>query len=250
MKKGYEKRFNPGDIVYWCHQRGHTYTVHYGMVDEQFSDRVYIDYLSMRERRKINGIPIGEYNNVEQRYKKLPKGWTYNTQLHEITYEDMTDDEKKFILDIRNPESIKEAFGKGYLVKDNTIFHGIIEDEITKEGYRTLKKYPMYIYHADHATIRPDKVYFTYEEAAKEVENNKAEFYRQAGLSDYDWSVEQIDKTLNKWKTFHDISDEELKRYRDWILELENLEDVEVRIYQGHLQWKYWNKKRWMFIEP
>ena len=36
MRTGYDKRFNKGDIVYWCHQCGHEYSVHYGMVDEQF----------------------------------------------------------------------------------------------------------------------------------------------------------------------------------------------------------------------
>ena len=50
------------------------------MVDEQFSDAIVIDYLVLRERRLVNGIPIDEFES-ETKYKKLPKGWRYNTKL-------------------------------------------------------------------------------------------------------------------------------------------------------------------------
>lgn len=46
------KRFEKGEIVYWCHQRGYEYSVHYGMVDEQYHNCVYVDYLEPRERRR------------------------------------------------------------------------------------------------------------------------------------------------------------------------------------------------------
>lgn len=248
MEKGYEKRFKQGDIVYWCHQKGHEYSVHYGMVDEQFSNAVVIDYLEFRERRRVNGIPINEFKS-EERYKKLPKGWTYSTDLFEITWDDFTEEEKELKSSVANPVSIKEAYDKGLLVKSNTIFHGVIEAEITKQGYRIVKKYPMYKDHIDHVSVRPDKVYFTYEEAKKEVDDNIAEFNRQANLSDYDWSVEQIDKDLNLWKGMYAIPEKEVQRYRDWLLELDNVEDVETRVYRGNIQWKYWKNKRWNFIE-
>lgn len=248
MKAGYEKRFNQGDIVYWCHQRGHEYSVHYGMVDEQFSDAVCIDYIVPRERRLVDGVPINEFES-EQRYRKLPKGWSYDTKLFEITYEPLTADEIAFKIDITNPETLKSAYEKGYLVKDNSIFHGQIEDEITKDGFRIVKKYPRDLHHIDHTSVRPDKVYFTYEEAKKEVEDNIAEFHRQASLSDYDWSVEQIDKTLNLWKSLSGASENEVKQYRDWLLSMSNVEDIEVRLSGGNIQWKYWKNKRWMNIE-
>ena len=31
-----DKRFESGEIVFWCHQCGHKYSVHYGMIDEQY----------------------------------------------------------------------------------------------------------------------------------------------------------------------------------------------------------------------
>lgn len=249
MKAGFEKRFYPGNIVYWCHHAGNAgYSVKYGMVDEQFSDAVVIDYLAPRERRRVDGVPIDEFEN-EQRYRKLPKGWKYDTRLFELTWDDPTPEEKKFKLDIANPETIKEAYSKGFLVKDSTIFHGTIEEEITKEGFRIVKKYPMWQHHIDHVSVRPDKVYFTYEEAKKEVKDHVSEFHRQAYLSDYGWSVEQIDKTLDRWKGISSASDKEVEEYRNWLLGMKNVEDIETRIFGGHIQWKYWKNKRWNYIE-
>ncbi len=248
MRTGYEKRFYKGDIVYWCHQEGHRYSVRWGMVSEQFSDVVVIDYLVPRERRLVNGVPIDEFES-EQRYKKLPKGWSYDTQLYEITYEPLTEDEIAFKIDITNPDTLKIAYKKGYLVKDSTIFHGQIEENITKDGYRIVKKYPQWQHHIAYTSVKPNKVRLTYEEAKKEVDDNIAEFNRQANLSDYDWSVEQINKTLGFLKRFHDASDDEVNQYRDWLLAMDNVEDIEVRIFGGNIQWKYWKNKRWMNIE-
>lgn len=249
MRNGYEKRFAQGDIVYWCHQEGHKYSVHYGMVDEQFSDAVCIDYLHHRENRFVNGIPIDEFES-EYKYKKLPKGWNYDTKLFEITYGDFEClVEQCASIDIKNPKSIKAAYEKGILVKDSTIFYGDIEAEITKEGYRIVKKYPMWKHHISYTSIRPDKVYFTYKEAKDEVDANIAEFYRQAELSDYDWSVEHIDMELVRWQTLNGVSNEEKNKYRNWLLSMDKVEDIEVRIFNGEIQWKYDKNKKWRNIE-
>lgn len=76
------KRFNHGDIVYWCHHNGNAnYNVNFGIVDEQFSDgMVWVDYISQKERRLVDGIPLEEFES-EIRFRKLPKGWTYNIKL-------------------------------------------------------------------------------------------------------------------------------------------------------------------------
>lgn len=217
------------------------------MVDEQFSRSVvYVDYLAPKERRLVNGIPIDEFKS-ESKYKKLPKGWwNYDTRLFEITSEDIDEDIKTYKLDVRNPDSVKKAYDNGLLVKKNTIFDGEIDAEITKDGYRIVKKYPPYRNNITSISIRPNKLYTTYEEAEKEVDDNIVEFIRQSELSDYEWSVEQIDKTLNRCYGKTDI---EKKQYRDWLLEMDRVEDIEVRTIGGEIQWKYWDKKRWSNIE-
>ena len=247
MEEKHRKRFNQGDIVYWCSQNGHKYSVKYGMVDEEFSDAVYVDYIVPRERRLVNGIPIVDF--TDDKYKKLPKGWNYNTRLYEITYEELAEEEKEFVIDIKNPENLRLAYEKGYFVKDKEIFHGKIDEEITKDGYRIVKRFPMFTCHIAYTTVKRHKLYFTYDEANKEVESNIKEFYRQANLSDYEWSVEQIDNTLHYLQGIKGLTDNEIKQYRDWILSLKNVEDIEVRLSGGNLQWKYWKNKKWNYID-
>ena len=64
-----DKRFESGEIVFWCHQHGHEYSVHYGMVDEQYGFDVYVDYLEPKERRRIH------FGNVEWRKWEKHKKW-------------------------------------------------------------------------------------------------------------------------------------------------------------------------------
>lgn len=240
------KRFNKGDIVYWCGREGHHFSVKWCMVDEQF-DRsiVYVDYLSPKETRLVNGIPIDEFES-EEKFKKLPKSWSYDTRLYEITN---TDELKDIPFDITNPELIKDLYEKGLLVKDSKLFHGVIEEEITNQGYRLRKTYPMWHRHISYTSIYPDKLYDNYSDAKKEVDENIAELHRQANLTDYEWSVEQIDNILNRWQGLYDISDLDKAEYRDWLLKLDDIEDIEVRLYDGDIQWKYWKNKRWSNIE-
>lgn len=51
-----------------------------------------------------------------------------------------------------------------------------------------------------YQTILCHELYRTYKEAKKEVDENIEEFIRQSNLTDYEWSVEQIDKNLLRWK--------------------------------------------------
>lgn len=217
------------------------------MVDEHFSDAVIVDYLVPRERRLINGIPIDEF--VDEKYHKLPKGWSWNTELFKITYEDLTDEEKNYTFEIDNPCSIKAAYDKRFLVKDKTIFHGIVEEEITKDGYRIVKKYPACLHHIDHVSIYPFKVYDNYQDAKNEVDKNIQIFIDQAAMSDYEWSVLHIKKKVDKWKVLNSTSDGEAKQYLEWLLNLDDVENIETRINQCQIQWKHCGNKRWNYIE-
>lgn len=247
IQKGFEKRFNHGDIVYWCNRSGNEYSVKYGRVDEQFSDAVCIDLLEPKETRYIDGVPIDEFKE-ELKYRKLPKGWTYNTKLFNLEWRIDPEDEKLFnelCVRIDDPESIKKAYEVGLFVKSDNIFHGHIETDITKEGYRVIKKYPMWQHYITHVSIRPDKVYITYQEAKTEVDEHFAALERMANMSEYDWAVELIDQTLNQWKTYQNATDEEVNAYREWLLSMKNVEDIETRMSLGNIQWKYLKNKKW-----
>lgn len=72
IKEGFENRFSKGDIVYWCEREGGKYTVRFGVVEDQYSDGVYINFLELRERRRIDGIPLDEFRKTCHlaKYKK------------------------------------------------------------------------------------------------------------------------------------------------------------------------------------
>lgn len=241
--------FEPDTIVYWCHNNGGgRYDVCYGIVREQWFEKVMVDFLAPRERRRINGVPVKEFEGDKER-KKLPKGWGCNTKLYEITYDELSSEEKEFCLDICNPDSIKEAYSKGYLVKKSEIYQGGFNDDITKDGYKVVKTWLGVKYAPDDVTIEPYRLYFNYEDAKKEVDDNIAEFERQANLSDYDWSVEQIDKTLARWVYVRCKTMDEVERYRDYLLSQKDVENIVIRDWCGDIQWKYDHNRKWNNID-
>lgn len=244
---GIEYRFQPGDVAYWHRQHGNFHYVEYGIVDEQFSDAVCVDLLEPVECRYIDGVPL---NNVPAvgKWHKLPKGWTYNTKLFEIEWKP-DPATKDFKFNIRDPECIKEAFKRGYLIKRVNKFMGTIETEISKEGWRIVKKYEAFKPIIFSASIRPYECYTTYEEAQKEIDDYNAELERQASLSDYEWSVELIDKDLDCWAKLYTIPQDTKLKYREWLLAMDNVEDLETRINMGSVEWKYSKNKKWRSIE-
>lgn len=249
MIKISQKRYNEGDIIYFPEltSKG-KYEVKWGMVDEQFHDAICIDFLEPKECRYVDGVPIDEFikDCNQKKRKKLPKGWTWNTELFKLEWKrDPKDEELMKGFSIDKPEDIKKAYDLGLLVKSDTIFHGNIDTDITKEGYRVIVKYPMWQHVRTHTSVYPFNAYSTYDEAKEVVDKNNAEIERQASLSDYDWSVEQIDKTLSRYQKLTDEPDHIIEKYRKFILNLSCVEDVETRISDGNIQWKYWKHKKW-----
>lgn len=242
------KRFDEGEIVYWHRQRGNDHFVSWGVVDEQFSDAVCIDLYKPKECRYVNGVFIDEIPACGE-WNKLPKGWSYDTKLIDIEW--IADDyTKNYIIDITNPENLKQAIADGMLVKANQIFSGAIETEISKSGWRIVKKYPNSIFDdVTYVSVHPNDLYLSYEEAQAEIDAYNAELQRQANLTDYEWSVELIDKELNRWAYIYGIPEDTKLKYKSWLLNQDNVEDIEVRISGGSPQWKYDRNRKWRNIE-
>lgn len=51
------------------------------------------------------------------------------------------------------------------------------------------------------------------------------------------------------WKAFNDASDKEVKAYRNWLLGMKGVENIETRLRGNEIQWKYWKNTRWNYIE-
>ena len=237
------------DVVYFLkYDSQHLPYVAFGVVDEIFHDVVYVDYVELPDTRTVTekNIPIKEFVS-EQRYRKLPKGWTYSTDLENIRWHDTSDNWLR-THSIEDPEAIKEGLALGELVKakNNTRCHKI-ESEITKEGYRLVKKYDSS--HRLYTILHWYEIYATYEEAKNAKEAYIEELKRQASLTDEEWSIEQIEKELSRWKKIYDVSDLDYNYVRDMLLAMDHIEDLEVRLFGGCIEWKYWKNKKWHTID-
>lgn len=248
-----DKNWQVGDIVYWVHKDGWEPRVQWGRIDEVFTDGLCVDYLEPCERRSVNGIPIDEFES-DTHYRKLPNNWkilSSTEDLIKITYEPYP--LKLNLIRYDDPEQIKEAYEAGLLVKASSIFKGEITTDITEKGYRVIKRYPVWYMSSPHrpntATLTYDEAYRTYVEAMDKCTAFYLELQRQAALSDLEWSIEQIDKTLKQWKTLYGKTDEEYATIRNRILNMGDIENLEVRLADGCIQWKYWKNKKWHDIE-
>ncbi len=146
---------------------------------------------------------------------------------------------------------MQEAIQKGVIVKGQDNDHAKFESEIIKrEGWRIVRKYSSGEYDVSYTRVFPDDVFATWEEAAGTVNAHKAELERENSLSDYDWSVEQIDKTLARRKTRNDIPNvaEKAKKIREYLLKQGRVEDIEVRAFSGLVQWRYCREREWQTV--
>lgn len=245
------KRINPQDIPlgsvgYYVKKSGHKWSVDFGIVAEHYSSEICLWLLDTVDYRLINGIPVKEFK-TPTRWMKLPKGWTYNTELIQIGADPIYDKLSNININISDPESILSAFNMGLLVKvadkDYATFNAEIDNQ---KGYRIVRNYDTH--HNSYVSVNWYQVYKTYEEALTIIDKHEQEMERIANLSDYEWAVEQIDNTLNFYYAIQD-RDEEKKRIRDWLLKRDKVEDIEIRATTGGIEWKYWKNKRWMRIE-
>lgn len=237
-------------------------SIKFGVVEGHYSSEICLQLYDFCERRLIDGVPV-EMIEFPTKWQKLPKGWSYDTKLFQLGFRDLPSYDTELLqlgfralpgytrtILINNPIEILQAIKDGILVKVQDIDYWHFESVIDKnKGWRIERKPPYYgEIHPSYASIRRDEVYATYEQAKSALDAEEAELKRQAALSDYDWSVEQIDRVLNRWAKLNGVSDEEKQKCRDRILSLDKVEDVEVRLTSDGIQWKYQNNKRWITI--
>ena len=244
------KDFKPNDIVYFLRDHGYKRDISYGIVNDIYSDGIVVDLLEPRDLRLVQGIPIKEWKIDPHKYK-LPKGWTYHTILFSYEYSEPRSEFQAKIdsIDIKDPNAISQAISDNLLVRSIENDRGYIDTDIEKDGYYLRKKYDNNLPRICSLTIPPHLLYHTYSEAEAKKKEYDDELTRQANLTDEEWSIEQIDKTIDTFAYLYGISDKTKQAYRKRLLELDNIADVETRIYGGAIQYKYWKKQRWNTIE-
>lgn len=244
------KKFKKGQVVYFVRQHRSSYEkyVWYGTVADIFSGEVDVTLYHHKENRLIDGVPYNDVPNVSK-WHKLPKGWSYDTVLFELDYEPYDKDAFKGY--ITKPKDIKLAIEKGYLVPMSEIDQTDIYTEIDKNhGWRLIKQARDWTrYEPSSLTIEKFNLYTTYKEAQAVIDAEVAEFERQAALSDYEWSLEQIDKNLNKAVKFGYITETKRDEFKQRLINTGEIEDIETRVFSGHIQYKKWKNKKWLTME-
>lgn len=243
------KEIKKGDVLFYLVRVNNRYDTRFGIVDDLRGAEVVLTLVTFSRKCKINGIPV-EDMTFPTEWKKLPKGWTWSTKLFDLTeHYSFTDlaDRDDYHVSVDDTDSIKRAFNDGYLIPKIDFDHSRYETEIDKnKGWRIVRKYNE---DGPYWTSQfYSNCFLTHKEAKEYADAEEAELRRQAELSDYDWSVEKIDEVLGHYAFWKGLSDEEVKRYRDWILSHERVEDIEVRCAHGSLEWKYCESKRWLAV--
>ena len=246
------KIFPIGSVVYYVEKLSLAsktpYYVNWGVVKEHYPGQVTLQLYEPRDLRTIEGVPIKEFH-TPTKWRKLPKDWSYDSKLFTI------DTPNVKTPCCNNHEEILKMIQDGVLVEVIENDHAEFRAEISKtNGWRIIRTYNYdSVWQSslpkNRITMYVTDLYSTHDKAQAAINDIYAEWKRQSELSDYEWSVEQIDKVLNKWSSLYHIDDETKRRYRDWILQLDKVENVEIRTFNGEVEWKYWKNIRWKTIQ-
>lgn len=248
------RNIKEGQIVFFLERHNtqpHDFYIGYGVVDFYSCTDVCVDWLGRKDNRIVVTLdgkrtPFAEFKN-DTEYRKLPKGWTYDTKLYDIEYDNSDAETINKILSLKGVDKqVRTAYDCGILVKKTLTDYEGIDATVDKDGYKLSRKLPMWVQHRTGGTYRYDELFVTYDEAQEALDAYKAEQTRIANLSDREWVLEDVHKTVNRHKNIYHESDEYYEKVLDFFENrCDNIEDVEIRIYGGVIQWKYYNRKKW-----
>lgn len=244
-----DTRFQIGEIVYFV--RANQRTIDWGVCQDYYCDGYGLSLYEIPDFRTVCGVPIQKFEFNQPR-RKLPKGWAWNTDLCMVQSDVPPAISQKYQeIHIDHPDELLAAIHTGLLVKPSSQSKTCsVEADITKDGYTIVCKYPRdVISRPDFKCVRSDRCYKTYVEAQAVVAAYEAELFRQSQLSDRDWSIEQIERVLERWKAIYGVSEEVVAKTMAWLLAQDHLEDLEVRIFGGCLQFKRDRHMRWTALE-
>lgn len=248
------RNIKEGQIVFFLERHNtqpHDFYIGYGVVDFYSCTDVCVDWLGRKDNRIVVTLdgkrtPFAEFKN-DTEYRKLPKGWTYDTKLYDIEYDNSDAETINKILSLKGVDKqVRTAYDCGILVKKTLTDYEGIDATVDKDGYKLSRKLQMWVQHRTGGTYRYDELFATFDEAQEALDAYKAEQTRIANLSDREWVLEDVHKTVNRHKNIYHESDEYYEKVLDFFENrCDNIEDVEIRIYGGVIQWKYYNRKKW-----
>ena len=238
-----------GAVVFFVKKKEPKWTIGFGTIEEHYTHEICIQLYDFMDTRFINGVPYEKFETPTH-WKKIPKDFfkKENYDFFQLTVEPLPEIAKH--LNPYKAEDIATAIKEGIYVKVQDRDYSHIEVDYCRgnSGYRLVRSYFNEPHHPYHISLPVGEVFKTYEGAQKLIDVHRAEWKRVASLTDLEWSIEQIDNTINRWAYFDNISERNKIAVRERIMNFDNLENVEVRIADGHIQWRYYGRKRWNTI--
>lgn len=211
---------------------------------------VVLSLLRLNEYRTIDGVSVLDMKFPTE-WQRLPKKWTYNTELFKLDWNRNFSTKLK-VYNIKNRHDLKVAIEEEYLTTlTDPLYRFESEVDRNTASWRIVKRYnstaPLTV------TRKSNEIFDSYEEAEKHRNNIIKELERKCALSDEEWSIEEMEKTFNRYNKFYPNKSEYLSKARDIILKLEHIEDVAVRIFDGYIEYMYdkngYRKNGWYRIE-
>lgn len=128
----FQSRVPIGSVVWYLKNTRGRKEIRFGTVDSYYTYEVCVQLYDFCERRMIDGVPV-ERIETPTRWRKLPKGWTYSTELFKLTERPFSN--VKF--NLSNSEDIIKAIEQGILVPAQERDYCHFEDVIDKaNGWR------------------------------------------------------------------------------------------------------------------
>lgn len=236
-----------GTVVFYISGSIGKRTIEFGTIDFHYPGAVHLSLYDLPRKRAIDGVPIDQIH-FPTPFKKLPKNWTYDTELYKVTYlpcpPEVAEEAKH--LSPRKAEDIRRAIDIGFLVNRRDVDYSNIETNFSKgDGWQIVKRYAPFSTPLLNIYKPTFEIYQTYEEAEEVVKAEERQLKIESEMSDEEWSIYQIDRTLAKIS----MPETDREKYRSFLLSLDKIEDVVVRLSDGIIQWKYDKNKRWNNIE-
>lgn len=226
--------------------------VRFGKVEEHYPGQIVIQLYEPKDFRTVNGVPIKEFVTPTE-WQKLPKGWTYDTKLFCIDSAKCTKngiDLSKIKVSLDDPNEIQKLIDNGIYVKVEENDHCILESQIERgKGWRIIRRYEQSDYRPWSVTVPFTDVFCTFQEAAEVVAEHDRQLAEEAAMSDLDWSKNEIKKTVFHWAQIYCIPSDQRNAVLDRLYSMENLEDLEIRMFGDDLQWKYCTHRRWSSVK-
>ena len=230
------KRMGPND------DGKHTPFVHIGIIesDESYDKeqkRWLIEKYESRDFRSINGIPFAEFK-PDEKWKSLPKGWTYSTHLFEEGFTPEWDTYKNKCqgLSLKNPADVLSLIEDGWWVRKQPELE-IVEEELDHQKYRLVKKYPHWT-----ATYGEDKSTYTWlSKRSFYGSYDDAMFACEMHIQDY-YEAQHQERLIDKELAISWVLGKVPVEYRDAIeVVLHGLpsdRDFSLRYYKNKVLWR------------